>query len=385
MKHFILFTITLFFLQPCFGQRRTEREPRPRKFVERFDRKIITEGYHINRKRTGVWNFYDFDRRLFFSGSYENDLKVGKWVYKLDGKIISELFYTNGKIDSVKAYHENGQLSYFLKYTDGNNGFAKFYYPSGNLKEFIPIKNGVIDGVCSFYFENGQLHRQVKFKNGKKYSVLKTFDLQGNEIAGGTLLRGTGSSVMYYLSEKTDVETKMKIHRMYNYEDGRMVALRYFHKNGQLKRTGSYSADGRKFVITTYSETGEFLTSHGRERIEPISTDIENVDRTRTFFAVHSVFVTSPPTASFQGGEERHKRFMKNSLSNWRRGGFSVKFSITATGEIEDIVVTANHSDLLLNAEVTRLIRRMPRWNPAFVHGVPIRTRYGFSIQTRRL
>ena len=385
-KQLILIAVSIFLFQPCFGQRRSaEREARPQRFTETFVGRTITEGYHIDGKRMGRWNFYDVFEVINFSGSYYNGLKTGKWIYRHEEKIMSILFFTNGVIDSINAFYPDGQISYKLRYTDGDSGFAKFFYPNGNLEAFIPIINGRIDGVFSHYFENGQLHRQTKFKAGERYSALKTFDLQGSEISGGTLQNGTGTYVIYFLPEKTSEETTLRIRRMYNYRDGKMIASRYLFPNGIVQRTSSFDNDTELFTIRHYDENRTLL--HTFETKNLPTHRIEEENRRRKLFTGDLIFAGDNP--SFQGDTNILRRFLAENIrfpvvaqQNRIQGRVTIGFVVSETGEIDDIEVVRSVSPEL-DAEAIRVIKAMPRWNPGFQAGVPVRHRFTLPITFR--
>ena len=380
-KKLILLAIAIFLLQSCAVQRRSVRIDR---FTETFNGKTITEGFHRSNTniRVGCWNFYSYDGRLNFRGSFNNNgLRVGKWVYEYDGRIMSELYFNmQGYIDSINTFHPNGQLNYKLRYTDGDNGFARHYHPNGNLKAFIPIVNGKIDGVFSIYFENGQLHRQTEFRAGARHSVLKLFDLQGNEISVGTFQEGTGHYIIYFLPE--DGETALKVHRIYSYEDGEIAASKHFCRNGNITQITSYNEEVGKFVMRRFNEDGSLSFS---TEMAAVASWQRTGGRHQTF-ALGYLNVEAFPPATFQSCIDGLNRFLSENIRYPRtaqragiQGRVMLQFTISPTGEIIDIMIMRSVSPEL-DAEAVRVVKAMPRWNPGFIHGVPARMRFTLPV-----
>ena len=378
-KQLLLLVIAIFILQSCAVQRRnTERELGPQRFTETFRRVMITEGFHIDNKRIGKWIFRNIDGTLQFSGSYDNDLRVGMWMYSKENQFTSVIFYTEGRVDSINTFRQNGQLAYKLRYTDGDNGFARHYHPNGNLKAFIPITDGKIDGVFSLYFENGQLHRQTEFRAGARYSVIKIFDLQGNDITDKNFRQGTGHYVIYFPPKEDD--TALKMSRVYTYEDGEIVASRYFCRNGNITQIVAYSDDLGKFVMRRFNEDGSHISF-----MDSVASWQRRSGRNRLFASAYLAGDLSFP-ATFQGGENGISRFLVQNIRYPRtasdagiEGRVVVQFVVSAMGEIEDVTVKESVSPEL-DAEAVRVVKSMPRWNPAFMHGLPVRMRFTFPV-----
>lgn len=81
---------------------------------------------------------------------------------------------------------------------------------------------------------------------------------------------------------------------------------------------------------------------------------------------------------SFPGGEAEMQKFICNNLkyplipddNSMENFSTSVRFVVTKTGEIKDIVPTRDkYKGRILTDTLTQIIKRMPRWNPAIHEG----------------
>ncbi|WP_435415196.1 toxin-antitoxin system YwqK family antitoxin [Polaribacter aestuariivivens] len=176
--------------------------------------------FNENKKRTGVWKKYYPNKRIRYTGQFENGKEVGVFkfyditnsdhpvivktffedsdslfvqFYTLKGKIKTEgvlnkrarvgnwkYFYPDGTLMSEENYNNQGEL----------HGEQLVYYPDGQVTEFAIYENGLLHGVRSKYASNGTLIEEVEFKFGKENGVAKYFELNGNLKETGTYKDG---------------------------------------------------------------------------------------------------------------------------------------------------------------------------------------------------
>jgi antitoxin component YwqK of YwqJK toxin-antitoxin module len=106
---------------------------------------LQSEGFFIDRKRVGKWNYYF-----------------------LDGKIMSEEFYVNGKLDGkLINYYPNGKSAEISMYKNGlKNGKSQKYSSKAILIELITFQNGKPNGLAKYFELNGNLKETGTYKNG---------------------------------------------------------------------------------------------------------------------------------------------------------------------------------------------------------------------------
>ena len=123
---------------------------------------------------------------------YEDDKKIGKWIYFNDkGEIRKEEKYQNGEIQEKKEWHPNGNEWKKYKYKDGKlndkcveyykNGEKSsiqywlsgkkdsdwiYYYDNGKVKETFMYDMDIIHGKREKYFYTGQIHKRRNYKDG---------------------------------------------------------------------------------------------------------------------------------------------------------------------------------------------------------------------------
>jgi len=94
------------------------------------DGKIIAKGETVYGKRTGIWKYYE-NEKLVGIKNYVNDVLDGESLeYYQSGKIKRKELYSFGKLNSGKAYNENGSE---IPYTPA----AQMPEPEYNLSAYI--------------------------------------------------------------------------------------------------------------------------------------------------------------------------------------------------------------------------------------------------------
>ncbi len=172
-----------------------------------FSQKI--NQFDKNGKRTGVWKKYYPNKRVRYTGKFENGKEVGVFkfyditdskhpiviktffahsdslfvqFYTLKGNIQTE-GVLNGKkrVGNWKYFYPDGTLMSEENYKDGKlEGEQLVYYPDGQVTEFAVYKDGLLDGVVSKYSSKGVLIEEITYKNGKPNGLAKYFELNGD-------------------------------------------------------------------------------------------------------------------------------------------------------------------------------------------------------------
>jgi TonB family protein len=372
-------------VQEKYYVKKSNKDIKEGKYLQFFINTKISEGAYSNNSKSGEWHYYDLNGKLNFSGSYESNQKHGKWTYYYNNKLSSEIFYNNGETDSINGYHKNGQLTYEVRYNPDKTGYCKSFYSNGKIKELIHLKNKVIHGVYTFYFENGQLHHETEYNEGKKISILRTFDLNGNAINGGTLNQGNGTYITFHISEKMD-SSKLNTFVIKNYKNGLLNGdCKYFQKNGNVITEGIFEEGYRVGEWKIFNEDGSFETtvnydSDFYKRIRKREPDV--------FYIGNEVEkITIMP--EFQGGESQREDFLIKNIRYPQEarlknieGTVYINFIISQTGELESFKIIKGVNELLDN-EVIRMTQTMPRWSPGLEHGIPVRVSFNMPVKFR--
>ena len=127
-------------------------------------------GYYVNKKKEGVWRFYD--RKGIVSGKhiYANGLKNGaSIIYNLNGSASIETFY----IDDIengyrKTYNKDGELLTEGGYKDGQMDGVQIIYRLGVINIKGAYKHAVRDGDWIYYDENGKQYKLEHYELGIK-------------------------------------------------------------------------------------------------------------------------------------------------------------------------------------------------------------------------
>ncbi len=173
----------------------------------------------VNGKRDGNWKKYYNNGRLRYTGNFKNGKEVGIFMYfkmtnskhptslkifSKDSDVAKIEYYTpKGDIrsrGSVKGKDRIGRWTYFFSngkllseefYTEGKlDGMLKNYYPNGKITEETGYKNGLKNGISKKYSDEGILIEEVTFVNGKYDGLAKFFDLKGNLKETGNYQKG---------------------------------------------------------------------------------------------------------------------------------------------------------------------------------------------------
>lgn len=115
--------------------------------------------YTINKKRDGLWVYY-------------NERKV---------KVAAEN-YSNGKLNGTSyTYYENGQVAEEINYVnDELHGPWFQYLQSGKRRLDTHYVNGKLDGLYKYWDENGFLSVEGRYRNGIQIGDWKIYEENGS-------------------------------------------------------------------------------------------------------------------------------------------------------------------------------------------------------------
>ncbi len=363
--------------------------PGERKYQEVYNDELLVEGTLKDNKREGLWLFHYNGGELEIKGVYSAGVQVGKWEVIKEGQISAKTYYSEGRKDSVFGYYDNMQLAYEYKITTDTTSFCNVYWENGSKKEEMKIINDMIEGEYRAYFENGQLHRKTFFKKDQRYSVLETYGLNGEAIDGGSLIKGNGSYIFFSLTPDSlgKLVRRMKSNYVDGYLDGEQ--LRY-HDNGKISSRKEYKRGWGNGEQEWFDEKGisNFITSvwNLKDTPKPIKYNHD-----RLYFYANDEMMGSDiiESAKFPGGDKGRTRYIINNvhypdiaMERGVEGRVLVDFTISSLGAVVSPKVT-KHVHSSLDKEALRVIKKMPRWKPAILYGLPLPVRFSFPISFR--
>lgn len=190
--------------------------------------------------------------KMNFKTKYNDNSQVidkEEWYYK-DGKTELTSYFSNGHIDSTYYYAPSGEL-YFVKY---------FYYgylvayshpgKDGKLVDRIKLDKGA--ATLKAYYQNGQLSYEAEYKNG--------------EINGkGVKYYPNGKKWEEYYCENDEYEGTVKRYHPNgklsfegNYFNGQRDSIcTYYYDNGQISIQGNYELDDAEGEFIYYERSGK--------------------------------------------------------------------------------------------------------------------------------
>ena len=114
----------------------------------------------------------------------------------------------------------------------------------------------------------------------------------------------------------------------------------------------------------------------------PSKTNVDSVKEQDDAF----VCVLVDPVASFPGGDqacfewiEKHLQYPPEAKAQGIQGRVLVQFTVEADGTITDIHALRGPNQQLID-EAIRVVKGMPRWNPAIKNGKAISSRFNLPI-----
>ena len=143
------------------------------------------QGKIRNGKKVGRWKIYDKNGRIGSEVTYTNGKKTGsevRYEYLENGQLHSKGNYKDGiPEDGVwKYYHENGQLEFKGHFKDGKkDGLWEHYWDNGKLRSKGHWKDGEPDGLWEHYWDNGKLRSKGHYKDGKLDGLWEYFYQDG--------------------------------------------------------------------------------------------------------------------------------------------------------------------------------------------------------------
>jgi len=210
-----------------------------------------TNRFDENGKRTGVWKKYYPNKRIRYSGQFENGKEVGVFKFyditESKRPVVIKTFFPGSDSLFVQFYRLNGSIQ-----TEGvlnrkkRVGNWKYYYPDGTIMSEENYKNGLLDGEQLVYYPDGQVTEFAVYKDGLLHGVASKYSDQGVLIEEVTYLNGKANGL-----------------------------AKYFELNGDLKETGYYK-DGQRIGKWEYYLDGEIASEKDKKKKNTFTKSKEN-------------------------------------------------------------------------------------------------------------
>ncbi len=136
-----------------------------------------------------------------FAVNKGTNVKNGPYTKKtLNGDLIEEAVYVNGKMEGVQKIYERNRLYSVSHFKNGQyQGKYETYYPSGQINVEGDYVDNVMHGKWKVYYQTGQIKEVVTFANNEENGPFVEFYPNGNVKAEGEYLNGDNEHGMLYL------------------------------------------------------------------------------------------------------------------------------------------------------------------------------------------
>lgn len=259
---------------------------------------IASEGYLINKKKSGKWKYYDPGGKLTHYITYKNDLRNGWEMYYLpdmdtlrlvynrndvpdstykewdaDGRLITSGFYKNGKRDSTwyywKAIPSTGQnwvwavptFTVSLNPSGGKKSKpAPKYVDPGRMVKTASYKNDELDGPYAEYdVTTAQQLISGTYKAGKKNGAFIEASKDRKTYTENTYRNDT----LVKVAELWDATGRQR-KKEYEVRDGVKNGLyrEWYDYSTVEKLTGSYRNGLREGLFTEFNTAGKKKLSY---------------------------------------------------------------------------------------------------------------------------
>jgi TonB family protein len=272
------------------------------------------------------------------------------------------LFYTGNAQDTTLCYFDDGlsltakssarYAGKMVKWGDGWEAFAfytdqailmhgffkdkrletkqgpyKLYFPGGKLRVSTTFNNGAIDGIFTSWYENGQLSDSGLMNQNVKTGLWRTYYTTGNVEAEGKYDRGLPDSLWHW-----------------------------YHTNGKQATIELYKST-KLADLTCFDTSGNKTGSNCRIDKKPCPERSYNFDQ----YVINNLL------------------YPKQAMRKRIEGTVAFEFFVTKEGKLTRINFT-NISDELLQQEVIRLLKAVPKWEPAVSHNREIDYLYTYEV-----
>jgi antitoxin component YwqK of YwqJK toxin-antitoxin module len=280
----------------------------------------------------------DFTRVLPPFGIEDRVVEVKE--YYLDGKVKS---VTQCKAESISLIAGIGKY----------NGKRITFYPSGIRESICEYTDGIKNGIEYQYYLDGKLHLVIKNQINYIYhnydiKVIDFFDKAGTQICA----EGNGHAIIYDTDSKIILKGPIK--------DGKM--------NGAWE---GFSRDVDDVKYQLIFKDNDYQSGKSYEL---------TTGKSYTFKALYVAAHNEKDIVVFVSKLKKNLKLPKNTaISGKEIDSVKIYFEIETDGKITHFSTIEPVSDELMNA-LKLAIDQCPKWEPAKIYGIPLRTQIAVSL-----
>lgn len=329
----------------------------------------------------------------------ESKYSATKEFYKRDetGRI-TEVYICNYSYGNLKneqkikiSYNENGYSGEFWESPTHKTVFTRtgnsFYYDPNTDWTFDKV-NLTLDKDGRVIEDNRQEYKFSYNKNGDLISATRSYPNTNNKY-GGSLIE---IDEWEYVYDDKGNWIERKGHNAYT---GTKVwerrDIKYLSPQ-QIQNLNDLKRFQEEEILNLNKEINNQLREHAKEEFlsakEPLFSD-KGVKLTDDYVSIDddtSIYEDVDIPAEFPGGEMAltnwinwNVRYPEGALQNGKRGNVKVKWIVEKDGTISNVEIEKG-IDKDLDAEAIRVIKKMPRWRPAYKDGQPVKSNYSTII-----
>lgn len=244
------------------------------------DGSLMSEGLYYQRKKNGIWKFYNEKGFLVSIEEYLNDeLNGKKTTFYESGKVYKVNEFKKGVKHGVwNEFYESGGPKIEGNFLDGKkNGEIKYFNVSGRFDMTGNFKNDLKDGIWTKYNEDGSTQISTKYA-----LEVKVKERRENGTFMDYYANGIPSAEHEYSNSKkngpftTWYNKGEWIREPVQMDQGGGMSYKEKLEGVQIERTGDYLDDKLEGEVIYYLEDGRIKKIETYSNGELISTDMKN-------------------------------------------------------------------------------------------------------------
>ncbi len=209
------------------------------------------------------------------------------------------------------------------------NGTYEAFYDNGNLKEKGKISSGSRYGNWNEYYENGQIKTTVLYTYNFPNEIQNFYSIDGDTL----VINGNGRIIE-------------------RHENGN---VKFFGeiKNGLMNREWEFFSETGKLESKLFYENGIFKKGTNYCFKKPLDFSEPNIR-------------ASPK----KGWTDFYMKLQKKSKGKFQNINtkVTISFIVNENGKVENFEVVNGYNEEI-DKDAISLVKSMPKWNPAIVHG----------------
>lgn len=233
--------------------------------------KKMAEGEYWDKKKHGLWKYYNDEEKLIKIEDYHSGIPEGEWInYFPDGKPISIKHYERGVLNGPFCeFFADSLINFKGTYKNGlTDGLVTYYYLSGKVMVSGNYKAEVKDGLWMYFNEIGQADKRMTYADGRLISEEITTPGPDQKIIYLNIeniayVFNQGGLVKIRMSDGTDYVSDRKLdefaHILNEYKFFRVNA-NYFVSLSCISNRKEYSPEYRILRLTP-ATAGEVIVS----------------------------------------------------------------------------------------------------------------------------